>query len=66
MKDYYKTLNLTSTATDEAIKRNYRSLAKMYHPDVNHGNDSAAKRFAEITEAYDVLKIGRASCRERV
>ena len=55
MKDYYKTLNLTSTATDEAIKRNYRSLAKMYHPDVNHGNDSAAKRFAEITEAYDVL-----------
>lgn len=55
MKDYYKALNLTPSATDEAIKRNYRSLAKMYHPDVNPGNESAAKRFADITEAYDVL-----------
>lgn len=55
MKDLYKILNLTASASDEAIKRSYRTLAKLYHPDLNPDNAAAAKRFEEINEAYDVL-----------
>jgi len=38
-KDYYKVLNLTSSATPEEIKKSYKELAKKYHPDVNKGKD---------------------------
>ena len=41
---------------DEAeIKKAYRSLAKQLHPDRNKDNPDAAKRFAEVTQAYDLL-----------
>jgi len=36
--DYYKILNLSSTATETDIKNSYRKLVKIYHPDVNQGN----------------------------
>ncbi|MDE7464219.1 MAG: DnaJ domain-containing protein [Clostridiales bacterium] len=55
MKDYYKILNVSKTATDDEIKRSYRVLAKKYHPDVNPGNQKAADTFADINEAYDVI-----------
>lgn len=55
MKDLYKILNLNAAASDDAVKSNYRTLAKRYHPDLNPGNATAAKRFAEINEAYDIL-----------
>ena len=55
MKNYYKILGLTQNATDEQIKRNYRTLAKRYHPDVNQGNNAAEQKFADINEANSVL-----------
>lgn len=55
MKDYYKILNVSKTATEEEIKRSYRVLAKKYHPDVNPGDQKAADTFADINEAHDVL-----------
>lgn len=56
-KDYYATLGISKTATDEEIKKAYRGLAKKYHPDAYSGNDKAAaeEKFKEINEAYSVL-----------
>ena len=55
-KDYYELLGLNKNASDAEIKSAYRKLAKKYHPDVNPGNEAAATKFKEITEAYDVLR----------
>lgn len=53
-KDYYKTLGLTKTATDDEIKKAYRKLALKYHPDKNK-SPLAEEKFKEIAEAYEVL-----------
>lgn len=55
MKDYYKILEVTPQADDDAIKKSFRKLAKKYHPDTNGGDKQAAERFQEINEAYSVL-----------
>ena len=52
--DFYRTLGLTYTANDIAVRNAYRSLAKKYHPDVSVFPD-AHERFVAITEAYEVL-----------
>jgi curved DNA-binding protein len=54
-KDYYETLGVSRTATEEDIKKAYRKLARKYHPDVNPGDKSMEERFKEINEAYEVL-----------
>jgi len=54
-KDYYELLGVKKTATDDEIKKAYRSLAKKYHPDKNKGNKEAEAKFKEISEAYAVL-----------
>lgn len=54
-KDYYKTLGVTKTSTQDEIKKAYRKLAQKYHPDKNPGNKAAEDKFKEISEAYDVL-----------
>jgi curved DNA-binding protein len=54
-KDYYKTLNVSRTASQDEIKKSYRKLARQYHPDVNPGNKEAEEKFKEISEAYEVL-----------
>ncbi|MEI0531042.1 DnaJ domain-containing protein [Brachyspira pilosicoli] len=51
--DYYKILNVNIFASEEKIKKSYRELAKLYHPDRNA--DISADKFKEITEAYNVL-----------
>ena len=54
-KDYYKTLGLNKTASQDEIKKAYRKLARKYHPDLNPDDESAKKTFQEINEAHEVL-----------
>lgn len=54
-KDFYQTLGVSKSNSAEEIKRAYRKLARLYHPDANPGDDSKAERFKEISEAYSVL-----------
>ncbi|CAH9112637.1 unnamed protein product [Cuscuta europaea] len=54
-KSYYDILQIPKGASEEQIKRAYRKLALKYHPDKNQGNDDANKKFAEISNAYEVL-----------
>ena len=53
--DPYKVLGVNPGATQEEIKRAYRSLAKKYHPDLNPGNEYAAEKMNDINAAYDIL-----------
>ena len=53
-RDYYEVLGLSKSATDQDIKKAYRSLAKKYHPDVNKEKGADIK-FKEVQEAYDTL-----------
>lgn len=55
VKDYYKILDLPTTATLQEIKRAFRRLAQQYHPDKNEGSHMAAAHFREIQEAYKTL-----------
>ncbi|MBN1648238.1 MAG: J domain-containing protein [Spirochaetales bacterium] len=54
-KEYYKILGLKKSATSEEIKKQYRRLARKYHPDINPGDDNASHKFSEINEANEVL-----------
>ncbi len=54
-KDFYAVLGVSSTATQDEIKKAYRKLAKKYHPDANASDQKAAERFKEISEANNVL-----------
>ncbi|MCB1179198.1 MAG: DnaJ domain-containing protein [Leptospiraceae bacterium] len=51
--DYYKILNLPFGSPGELIKKTYRDLAKIYHPDNKETGDK--KRFQEINAAYRML-----------
>lgn len=58
-KDYYKILGLDSNkVTMDEIKQAYREQAKIYHPDVNVGDNISEERFKDINEAYQVLSNG--------
>jgi DnaJ family protein C protein 7 len=54
-KDYYKILGIEKTATDTEIKKAYRKLAIVHHPDKNPGDSEAEARFKDISEAYETL-----------
>ena len=55
MKDYYKILGVTTTTSDEELRKSYRKLAMQYHPDRNPDNPAAEEKFKEVAEAYGVL-----------
>lgn len=54
-KDYYKILGIEKDATEQEVKKAYRKLAIIHHPDKNPGDDEAAERFKEIQEAHETL-----------
>lgn len=54
-KTLYEILNISSTATLAEIKKAYRQLCKMHHPDKNQGSTESENLFKQINEAYHVL-----------
>ncbi|GAW22230.1 hypothetical protein ANO14919_117660 [Xylariales sp. No.14919] len=54
-KDYYKILGVPKDADDASIKKAYRKLAIIHHPDKNRDDEGAAERFKDIGEAYETL-----------
>ena len=54
-RDYYETLGVPKTATEDEIRSAFRKLARKYHPDVAKDKKAAEEKFKEINEAYEVL-----------
>ena len=58
MIDPYQVLGIARGASDEEIKKAYRSLSRKYHPDANVNNpnkDQAEERFKQVQQAYDQI-----------
>jgi molecular chaperone DnaJ len=53
--DLYATLGVSRTASADEIRKAYRKLARVHHPDANPDDPKAEERFKEISHAYDVL-----------
>ena len=62
-KDLYQILGVNKNASEAEIKSAYRKLARKYHPDLNKDDKSAAEKFKEISNAYDI--IGNAEKRKK-
>lgn len=54
-KDFYETLGVARSASDDDIKKAFRKLAMKYHPDRNPDNKEAETKFKEIQKAYEIL-----------
>jgi curved DNA-binding protein len=54
-RDYYETLGVAKTASEDEIKSAFRKLARKYHPDVAKDKKAAEEKFKQINEAYEVL-----------
>src|SRR5512141_77435 len=54
-KDYYGTLGVQQSASQDDIRKPVRNLARKYHPDVTPSDKKAEEKFKELSEANDVL-----------
>lgn len=54
-RDYYQTLGVSKSATDDEVKKAFRKLARQHHPDLAKDKKAAEEKFKEINEAYEVL-----------
>lgn len=64
MNDPYKILNVSPDASDEEVKKAYRTLARKYHPDNYADNplaDLAQEKMKEVNEAYELIQKQRRS-----
>jgi curved DNA-binding protein CbpA len=57
MRDPYETLGLTRTADADEIKASYFAQVSQVHPDRCPGDEAAAVKFRELTEAYEILGV---------
>ena len=54
-RDYYEVLGVSRSASAREIRKAYKKLARQYHPDANDGDADSEQKFAELTEAHEVL-----------
>jgi len=54
-QDYYEILGVSKNATPTEIKKGYRKMAILYHPDKNPGDKAAEENFKKAAEAYEIL-----------
>ena len=54
-RDYYEVLGLQKGASEEEIKKAFKTMARKYHPDLHPDDKEAAEKFKEVNEAYEVL-----------
>src|SRR5947208_8537315 len=55
LRDYYETLGVSKTATEDEIRSAFRKLARKYHPDAAKDKKAAEEKCKQINEAYEVL-----------
>lgn len=53
--DPYSVLGVAKSASEDEIKKAYRSHARQYHPDRNPGDKGAESKFKEVQDAYEIL-----------
>ena len=54
-RDYYEVLGLQKGASEDEIKKAFKTMARKYHPDLHPDDKEAAEKFKEVNEAYEVL-----------
>ena len=54
-KDYYKILGVDEKATEDELKKSYRKMSMLHHPDKNGNTDESKQKFQELNNAYETL-----------